>query len=124
MRWLGVKRKIPQSDAACIFCGIFLFVGEREYASELIVRLEPEGSARLVDMIARGDAEVADGRLVVADEFGVIFVEEIVDAQGKDEIVAGTVGAACRNDAEAARRAVVDARLAAVPRTIAVLLVD
>ena len=76
-----MKRSERENPAERCDLRDFFVCGDRESASELIVRLEPEGSARLIDMVVRGDAEVADGGLVVADELGVILVEKIVDAQ-------------------------------------------
>ena len=75
-------------------------------------------------MTAGGDAERRDCRLAVVDELSVGLVKEVVDAEGERQVLIGTVGKAEREDAKAARRAVVRARDAAVALVIAVLLAD
>jgi len=91
---------------------------------ELVAALQPEGAPRLRDVSAGRDAERGDGGLAVVDELGVGLVEEVVHAEGERQVLVGTVGEAEREDAEAARGAVVRARDAAVAPMIAVLLAD
>ena len=92
--------------------------------SEFIAALEPKGASGLCDVAAGGDAEGGDCRLAVVDELGVGLVEEVVHTEGERQVLIGTVGEAKREDAKAARWAVVRARDAAVALVEAVLAAD